>query len=60
MLWWEETDSDVNPQYIVIVSALVNLLIPHIDGLRVTQLFLWWIVVSRLGITFVLNILVFK
>ena len=60
MLWWEETDFDVNPQPIVIVSALVGPLIPQSGGFPVAQLFLRWIVVSYIGIPFVLNILVFN
>ena len=39
-MWWEETEFDVNPQPIVIVSALVGPLIPQSDGFPVVQLFL--------------------
>ena len=60
MLWWEENDFDVNPQAIVIVSALVDLLIPHSGGIPVDQPFLRQIVVYHIGIPFVLTVLVFN
>ena len=60
MLWWAETDLAVKPWLISIVSNLVHLFIPHGDGLPVAQPFWRLMVVSPLGTSFVLDVLVRK
>ena len=57
-LWWLETEFYVKSQSIVILSALALPFILHGSGLLVDQPFSRLMVVSPLGITFVLAILV--
>ena len=58
MLWQEEAYGAVKPQAIIIVSALINLFIPHGSGLPAVQLFLRRMVVSPLGITRLITVLI--
>ena len=58
ILWWQETYGAVKPRVIKIIPALVVPLIPCYGGLTVYQPFFHRMVVSPIGITFVLAILV--
>ena len=58
MIRWEEIESAVKPQAIVIVSTFVGLLIPHGGGLQFAQLFLLKMALSPLGIPGVITVLV--
>ena len=58
MLLLEETEGTIYTQPIMIVLSLVGLLIPHDGGLPVAQIFLRQIVVSLLGISFVISVLI--
>ena len=58
MLWWKETDANIKPWSIMVISALVCTLIPHDSGLPVAQLFLWIMVFPLLGITFLFAVII--
>ena len=58
MLWWKENEYSVKPRSITIVLDSVFLLVPNDGGLMVSQSLLWLMVVSSLGIPFLLAVLV--
>ena len=56
----DETDGAVNPREIMIGQALVCWLIPHGGGLPAAQLFLRRMMVSSIGITDLLNVVIWS